>query len=158
MFQGIQDYAKQAFTPEQMLKGKVPEHIPVWIEGQLDNLETTQGETALTYFQVSQEGHSVFVLSVEALPASLSAGVQVAVLGRKPRNCVPDKAACRLEMRAITAAGSLTKYIEMGGYGFFVWISYILAAIVLVFNLIQPQLQEREVKRAIARKARRRNS
>ncbi len=157
MFQGIQDYAKQAFTPEQMLTGRVPAHIPIWIEGQLENLTNTQGENALTQFQVTHDQHSVFVLSVNALSADVGNGAQVAVLARKPQ-CVPDKPECRLELRAITQPGSLMKFIEMGSYGFFVWTSYLLAAIILIFNFIQPALQERETKRTLARKTRRRNA
>jgi len=161
MFQGIQDYAKQSFTPEQVLAGKVPAHIPVWVEGQLENLKTEQGENKLSIFQVSQGQHSIFVFSINALPANLNTGAQVAALVMQPKHqsqCVPDTANCRLELRGITMAGSLMKFFLMGSYGFFVWISYALAAIILLFNFIQPRVQEREVKRAIARKARRRNT
>ncbi len=158
MFQGVQDYAEQAFTPEQMLKGQVPAHIPVWIEGTLEHLQTEQGEQKHTYFQVAQAANSIFVLSPQALSGDVSNGQSIAVLGRKPHNCLPNTPDCRMELRAVLPAGSIMKYLSMGGYGFFVWISYILASIILLVNFMQPKWREREIKNGLSRKQRRRQT
>lgn len=41
---------------------------------------------------------------------------------------------------------SWTEFFAMGGYGFYVWASYALAAVVLVLNLVLP-LRERKTVR-----------
>ncbi len=158
MLQGIQDYAQQAFTPEQMLNGKAPAHIPVWIEGSLEKLPNTPNQQPnSSYFQLTRDGKSLFVLAENNLLGTWDTGAQIAVLGRKPHDCLPDKIDCPLEARALLPAGSWLKFLNMGGYGFFVWVSYGLAGLILLVNFIQPKLREREIKRALARKERRRN-
>ncbi len=42
----------------------------------------------------------------------------------------------------------------MGGYAFYVWISYGLAAAILVFNLVSPLWQQRRILRRLARRQR----
>ena len=38
---------------------------------------------------------------------------------------------------------SLQEFFHMGGYGFYVWTSYGLTAIVLILNVIQPLVRKR---------------
>jgi len=39
---------------------------------------------------------------------------------------------------------SLRAFLHMGGYAFYVWMSYGLALIVLIMNVIQPRKREEE--------------
>ena len=52
----------------------------------------------------------------------------------------------------------MAEFLHMGGYAFFVWTSYAIAAVVLVVNLIVPVVRRRRIEREIAgalRRARR---
>jgi heme exporter protein D len=49
----------------------------------------------------------------------------------------------------------MKEFFYMGGYAFYVWMSYGLTLVVLVANLIIPFNQERALKRTLARKLRR---
>jgi heme exporter protein D len=49
----------------------------------------------------------------------------------------------------------MKEFFHMGGYAFYVWMSYGLALVVLVANFIIPFNQERALKRTLARKLRR---
>ena len=52
----------------------------------------------------------------------------------------------------------MAEFWHMGGYAFYVWTSYALAAVVLVANLVAPALRRRRLERDIAgalRRARR---
>lgn len=51
---------------------------------------------------------------------------------------------------------SLSEFLHMGGYAFYVWTSYALAAVVLAANVISPLLNHRRLRRSIARRSRRR--
>ena len=50
---------------------------------------------------------------------------------------------------------SLTEFLHMGGYAFYVWTSYGIALIVLLANLLLPIRQRRKILADIARSARR---
>ena len=50
---------------------------------------------------------------------------------------------------------SLTEFLHMGGYGFYVWTSYGLAFIVLVLNLLMPIWRRRKLISDFARRLRR---
>ncbi len=39
---------------------------------------------------------------------------------------------------------SFSDFLNMGGHGLYVWISYGLAVIVLIFNIINPWLQKQQ--------------
>ncbi len=49
----------------------------------------------------------------------------------------------------------MSDFFAMGGYAAYVWPSFLLAAIVLVANIIAPLLQRKRVLTEIARKLRR---
>ena len=48
----------------------------------------------------------------------------------------------------------MSEFLHMGGYAFYVWGSYGLAAIVLAANVILPVLRLRETRRDLERLAR----
>lgn len=50
---------------------------------------------------------------------------------------------------------SLSEFLHMGGYGFYVWLSYGLGAAVLVLNLLWPMVQRRRLLRELAARLRR---
>ncbi len=50
---------------------------------------------------------------------------------------------------------SLTEFLHMGGYGFYVWTSYGLAFIVLVLNLLMPIWRRKKLISDFARRLRR---
>ncbi len=50
---------------------------------------------------------------------------------------------------------SWQEFFNMGGYGFYVWSSYGIAFIVLLINVINPILCERNLLKTLARKLRR---
>lgn len=41
----------------------------------------------------------------------------------------------------------MTEFFNMGGYGFYVWSSFAITAVVLAINVIQPVLQHRRALR-----------
>ena len=41
----------------------------------------------------------------------------------------------------------MSDFFYMGGYAFYVWLSYGLTAVILVANMIIPMLREKQVKR-----------
>ncbi len=41
----------------------------------------------------------------------------------------------------------MSDFFNMGGYAFYVWLSYGLTAVILIANVIIPKLQEKQVKR-----------
>lgn len=45
---------------------------------------------------------------------------------------------------------NLGEFFHMGGYAFYVWISYVLAAVVLLGNWLLPLLYARRQRRALA--------
>ena len=49
----------------------------------------------------------------------------------------------------------MSEFLHMGGYAFYVWMSYGIALLVLVVNLVLPQRQHKALLRRIARKLRR---
>ena len=50
---------------------------------------------------------------------------------------------------------NLHEFLHMGGYAFYVWTSYGLAAVVLVANLLIPMLNARKQRRDLIGKLRR---
>jgi heme exporter protein D len=50
---------------------------------------------------------------------------------------------------------SLESFFYMGGYAFFVWTSYGITALVLLFNLLTPILQRKQLLRQLALKQKR---
>lgn len=50
---------------------------------------------------------------------------------------------------------NLSEWFAMGGYGGYVWASYGLALVIVVYNLIAPIRRERRLLREIARRRRR---
>ncbi len=48
-----------------------------------------------------------------------------------------------------------SEFLHMGGYAFYVWTSYALAAVVLVANIVAPMRRRRQVVAEIARRLRR---
>ena len=50
---------------------------------------------------------------------------------------------------------SLTEFLHMGGYGFYVWTSYALALIVLALNLLMPIWRRKKLISDFARRLRR---
>jgi len=50
---------------------------------------------------------------------------------------------------------NLTDFFHMGGYAFYVWMSYAIALVVLAANLALPAWQHRGLLRRIARRVRR---
>ncbi len=49
----------------------------------------------------------------------------------------------------------MSEFFHMGGYAFYVWSSYSLAAVLLLVSWIQPRLREKRLRRDIARRLRR---
>jgi heme exporter protein D len=49
----------------------------------------------------------------------------------------------------------MSEFFHMGGYAFYVWMSYGIALLVLVVNLVMPRRQHKDLLRRIARRARR---
>ncbi len=45
----------------------------------------------------------------------------------------------------------MADFLRMGGYGFYVWVSYGLAVLVLIYNIWLPLSCERRLKRRLAR-------
>jgi heme exporter protein C len=139
---GIQARNQDSFTPAQVLESKTYSYIPIWVTGELEARE--EG-----LFTLSADGQQIFI----KYPQAASTGT-AAVLGRVPE-CVPSTPRCAMEARIVLAQDSFMKYFYMGGYGFFVWTSYLLALIILLFNLLGPLQQEAAVKKSLARQARR---
>lgn len=50
---------------------------------------------------------------------------------------------------------TLTEFLHMGGYAFYVWTSYGLAAVILIANLLVPLLNARRTRRDLIGKLRR---
>ena len=49
---------------------------------------------------------------------------------------------------------SMEEFLHMGGYAFYVWTSYGIAAVVLIANVIAPMFARRELERRLARQDR----
>ncbi len=47
------------------------------------------------------------------------------------------------------------EFFHMGGYAFYVWTSYALTAVVLIFNVVQPLIRKRKSKRDLIMRLRR---
>lgn len=50
---------------------------------------------------------------------------------------------------------SLADFLDMGGYAFYVWISYAFFFVVMGWNLVQPRLERRRVLRLLKAKRQR---
>ncbi len=50
---------------------------------------------------------------------------------------------------------TFAEFIDMGGYGFYVWTSYGLAAIVLLANVVMPLFSARKTRQELLGKLRR---
>ncbi len=49
----------------------------------------------------------------------------------------------------------MSEFLNMGGYAFFVWTSYGLAAIILIAHIILPMQRKKEIIQSIKRRLRR---
>jgi heme exporter protein C len=138
---GIQTRNLESFTPAEVLASKTYSYIPIWVSGNLETVE--EG-----LYTLSAADARIFVTYTGDIVTP------AAVLGRIPE-CVPATPACALEARMIVAQDSMMKYFYMGGYAFFVWVSYGLALVLLLFNLLGSFQREAELKKILARQARR---
>jgi heme exporter protein D len=50
---------------------------------------------------------------------------------------------------------TLSEFLDMGGYGFYVWTSYGIALVVLVANIVAPMKMRRRLLADLARRERR---
>ncbi|WP_415895632.1 heme exporter protein CcmD [Neptuniibacter sp. PT34_22] len=50
---------------------------------------------------------------------------------------------------------SFSDFIAMGGHGFYVWLSYAIALVVIVINIVNPALQKKKVISDLVRRLRR---
>jgi heme exporter protein D len=50
---------------------------------------------------------------------------------------------------------SVEQFLNMGGYGWYVWPSYALTALVLLINCLSPMLQRKQLLRQLALKQKR---
>ncbi len=50
---------------------------------------------------------------------------------------------------------ALAEFFAMGGYAAYVWSAYALAAVVLVWNVVQPLRRERRLLRTLAARTKR---
>ncbi len=48
---------------------------------------------------------------------------------------------------------SLAEFFAMGGYATYVWSAYALAAVVLIWNIVQPLRRERQLLRSLGQRA-----
>ena len=53
----------------------------------------------------------------------------------------------------MTMPDSIADFFDMGGYAFYVWWSYAVVLVVLVFNFVVPAIKLRRVRRALVRRA-----
>lgn len=49
---------------------------------------------------------------------------------------------------------SIQEFFHMGGHGFYIWTSYGLGLVILVYNAISPVIRRRQILAALARKLR----
>jgi len=52
----------------------------------------------------------------------------------------------------------MNEFFHMGGYAFYVWTSYAIAAIILIANMIAPVLHKKTLLQTLKRKLRREQS
>ncbi|WP_067865018.1 heme exporter protein CcmD [Neptuniibacter marinus] len=52
---------------------------------------------------------------------------------------------------------SFSDFIAMGGHGFYVWLSYAIALVVVVINIVNPALQKKKIVSNLVRRLRREN-
>ncbi|MBU2964789.1 heme exporter protein CcmD [Amphritea sp. 2_MG-2023] len=50
---------------------------------------------------------------------------------------------------------SFAEFIDMGGHGLYVWLSYAIALAVIVINIVNPLMQKRQIFSEQARRLRR---
>ncbi|MGB0206080.1 MAG: heme exporter protein CcmD [Neptuniibacter sp.] len=50
---------------------------------------------------------------------------------------------------------SFSEFLAMGGHGKYVWLSYAIALVVIVINIVNPVLQKKKVISDLARRLRR---
>ena len=48
---------------------------------------------------------------------------------------------------------SFIEFLDMGGYAGFVWPAYLITAVVLIANLLLPQIRHRRQRESLARRA-----
>lgn len=46
----------------------------------------------------------------------------------------------------------MSEFFHMGGYGFFVWVSYAVAAVILIGNIVLPKYQHRSIIKNLTKK------
>lgn len=52
----------------------------------------------------------------------------------------------------------MAEFFHMGGYAFYVWTSYAVAAIILIANMVSPMLRKKTILKTLNRKLRREQS
>ncbi len=52
----------------------------------------------------------------------------------------------------------MNEFFNMGGYAFYIWLSYALFAVVFIANILIPWKRERTLLQQLARKARRKQN
>ncbi len=55
----------------------------------------------------------------------------------------------------VVSFDSFSDFIAMGGHGLYVWLSYAIAVVVIVINIVGPVLQKKKVFSDLARRLRR---
>ncbi|GGK73075.1 heme exporter protein CcmD [Amphritea balenae] len=50
---------------------------------------------------------------------------------------------------------TFAEFIDMGGHGLYVWLSYAIALVVIVLNIVNPLMQKRQIFTEQARRLRR---
>lgn len=61
----------------------------------------------------------------------------------------------RLSVADEIAIMNWTEFFHMGGYAFYVWTAWGLSVLVLIWQVLQPKLAHKRIKRDIARQLRR---
>lgn len=56
------------------------------------------------------------------------------------------------------AFDTLSEFINMGGHGFYVWLSYAIGAVVILFNVMSPILYRKKLVKENQRRLRREKS
>ncbi len=46
---------------------------------------------------------------------------------------------------------TISEFFNMGGYGFYVWSSFGLAFVMLIWQIIQPLLEQKSIRRSIVK-------
>ncbi len=61
-------------------------------------------------------------------------------------------------MRFVLQFESFSEFLNMGGHGLYVWLSYALGIAIIIANLILPVFKRKELLKNLARRLRRENN